>query len=62
MGIALLYSRDEEKVTGHFNGCVKFECNERYHCIRKTILNEVICQSNQPMIISRIYYINTYNI
>jgi len=22
------------------NGCVKFECNDRYHCIRKIILNQ----------------------
>jgi len=24
---------------GHCNGCVKFECNNRCHCIQKTILN-----------------------
>jgi hypothetical protein len=25
---------------GHYNGIVKFECNDRYHCIRIMILNE----------------------
>ncbi|KAE9536416.1 hypothetical protein AGLY_007205 [Aphis glycines] len=34
---ALLYGR-----VGHYNECVKFECNDRYHCTRKTIL--MICQ------------------
>jgi hypothetical protein len=24
---------------GHYNGCVKFECNDGYDCIQKTILN-----------------------
>jgi len=29
----------ENNIVGHFNGYVKFECNDWYHCIRKTILN-----------------------
>ncbi|KAE9527069.1 hypothetical protein AGLY_013717 [Aphis glycines] len=34
LGNALLYR------VNHYNACVKFETNERYHFIRKTILNE----------------------
>jgi len=30
-------------IVGHYNWCIKFESNEKYHCIRKTIL-KMICQ------------------
>jgi len=39
----LLYSRyreDLEYRVGHYKGCVKIDCNDRYYCIRKMIVNE----------------------
>jgi len=36
MGNALLYSRYQVDLgyrVGHYNGCVQFECNDRYHYI-----------------------------
>lgn len=27
-----------EQVTTVYNGCIKFECDDKYHIIRKTIL------------------------
>ena len=33
-----LFARNSPDI-GHYNGCVKFECNDGYYCIRKTILN-----------------------
>jgi len=27
-------------IVGHYNECIKFESNDRNHCIRTTIMNE----------------------